>query len=200
MGFEMEHFITSFGGVLLRTSAGNYAVNGGAAAGDLRLLYLRSGEKLNALVLTSEHRNRSRGAASFAVEENVPLYAPLPVCHMLPGFSIALHRPVMFLPPTAVEVAGAKLEFRRLRGDSIDPVFLILEADGCRVGVVPDGKLDRATAAPLFACRKVLVGNRFNPEKSGRPGALERRLRSVCNTDAELDELFAGYDGELVRF
>lgn len=196
----MEYFITSFGGVLLRTSAGNYAVNGGAAAGDLDIAYLRDDEKLNAVILTSEHRSRSRSAAAFAAGRNVPLCAALPVCHMLPGFSFEYHRPIMFLPPTTLELAGAKLEFHRLRGDSIDPVFLILETDGDRIGVVPDGKLDRASAAPLLTCRKVLVGNRFNPAQPGRSGALERRLRSACNTDAELDELFMGYAGELVRF
>ena len=48
----MDYTITDFGGVLLRTSSGNFAVNGGALPAKLAAAYLREGEKLRAVILT----------------------------------------------------------------------------------------------------------------------------------------------------
>ena len=75
----------------------------------------------------------------------------------------------------------------------------LVEADGRRLGIVPNGRLDADSVAPLLECDEVLLGNRLElPD--GAPSALARRLRSVSNTDRELDELFRGYGGKAIRY
>ena len=194
----MEYIFTNFGGVLLRTGNGNFAVNGGALPRKLYDAYLRDGETCRAIILTSEHLNRREGAAIFAEEVGVPVVASLLVTVTCREFTMGDRKPVTFLPPAELEIAGAKLRFYLLCYDSIDPVYLTVEADGQRIGIVPDGKLDPESVKPLLECDEVLLGNRLNlPPDS--PGALARRLRSISNTDAELDALFHNYRGKVVR-
>ena len=195
----MKYHITDFGGVLLRTRGGDIAVNGGALPRELRAAYLREDGRLRALILTCEHLNRLRGAASFAEERQIPVIAPLLVASLYRGLNSGGRRPIMFLPPAELEWAGARLGFHHLGYDSIDPVYLTVEADGLRIGIVPDGRLEAGSVAPLLRCDEVLLGNRLALSPDA-PGALARRLRSTSNTDAELDELFRGYPGRLVRY
>lgn len=194
----MECVITDFGGVLLRTGGGDLAVNAGALPRRLAAAYLRADGELKALVLTSEHVNRSHGAAPFAEERGIPVIVSLAVSAHCRDLTMGGRRPITFLIPAGLEFAGAELRFYRLWNDSLDPCFLTVEADGRRIGIVPDGRLDAVSVCPLLECDEVLLGNRLNlPPDS--PGALARRLRSVSNTDAELDALFRGYAGKLVR-
>ena len=195
----MKYVITDFGGVLLCTRRGDIAINAGALPKQLRAAYLRDGGELEALVVTSEHLDRSSGAAPFAEEANVPLIASLVVSAFRRDFTSGGRRPTVFLPPAEIPVAGARLRFHLLGGDSLDPVYLTVETDGRRIGIVPDGKLGTASVGPLLECDEVLLGNCLElPENA--PGMLARRLRSASNTDAEVDELFRGYTGKLVRF
>ena len=195
----MDYTITDFCGVLLRTRNGNFAVNGGELPAALAAAYLRSGEPLRAIILTDEELSRKRGAAIFAEEHGVPLIASLLVTAFCRDLTAGGRRPITFLAPDVVELAGARLEFHLLSGDTIDPVFLIVEADGRRLGIVPNGRLDADSVAPLLECDEVLLGNRLElPD--GAPSALARRLRSVSNTDRELDELFRGYGGKAIRY
>ena len=195
----MKYHITDFGGVLVRTRCGDIAVNAGALPKVLRAEYLRAGEGLRALVVTSELFVRTDGAAAFAEEANVPLIASLIVSAFRRDFTSGGRRPITFLPPAGVTVAGARLDFHLLGGDSVDPVYLTIEADGRRLGIVPDGRLDAKTVRPLLECDEVLLGNGLDlpPEA---PGRLARQLRWASNTNAELDALFRGYAGKLVRF
>ena len=195
----MDYLITDFGGVLLRTGNGNFAINGGAMPKKLDAAYLREGETLHALILTSEHYHRRHSAASFAERHDIPLIAALLVSAALRELTIGGRAPITFLPPEELEFAGARLNFHFIGGDSIEPVFLTVEADGSRLGIVPDGKLGPASVKPLLECDTVLLGNRLELPKNA-PGALARRLRSVSNTEAELDELFRDYGGKLVCF
>ena len=193
----MEYVITDFGGVLLRTCSGDLAVNAGVLPRRLEAAYLHAGRELKAIILTGEHVNRSDGAASFAEHQGVPLIASLLVASRCRNLTMGDRRPVTFLVPASLEIAGAKLDFHRLWYDSLDPLYLTVEAENRRIGIVPDGRLDAETVRPLLECDTVLLGNRLDlPQNS--PGALARRLRSVSNTEAELDELFRGYRGELV--
>lgn len=192
----MEYTVTDFGGVLLSTRNGDLAVNGGALPRRLKAAYLREGGELKALILTSEHLNRADGAAAFAEDRGIPLIAPLLVAALRRDLTMGERRPITFLVPASLGIAGVRLRFYALRGDSIAPCFLTVEADGSRIGIVPDGKLDPGSVKPLLECDEVLLGNRLDLPPAA-PGALARRLRSVSNTDAELAALFNDYEGKL---
>lgn len=194
----MEYVITDFGGVLVRTGSGNIAINGGELPAKLRQAYVENGIPPRAAVLTCEHFNRLHSLAVCAEEWGVPVIASLLVSAMCRELTAGGRRPTTLLPPATVTIGGVRMRFYRLRYDSIDPLYLTIEADGRRLGIVPDGKLDELSVKPLLECDEVLLGNRLDlPPDS--PGALARRLRSISNTDAELDELFRGCPGKVVR-
>ena len=194
----MEYVITDFGGVLVRTGSGNFAINGGALPAKLRQAYVENGAPPRAAVLTCEHFNRLHSLGGCAEEWGVPVIASLLVAATCRELTAGGRKPTMILPPAMVTVGGVRLRFYRLRYDSIDPVFLTIEADGRRLGIVPDGKLDELSVRPLLECDEVLLGNRLNLPPDP-PEALARRLRSISNTDAELDELFRNFTGKVVR-
>ena len=192
----MEYIVTDFGGVLLRTRNGDFAVNGGAMPRRLSSAYVRENGELKAIILTSEHLNRADGAAIFAEDQGIPLVVSLVATALRRDLTLGGRRPTTFLTPASLEIAGVRLHFHTLYNDSVDPCFLTVEADGSRIGIVPDGRLDAGSVLPLRGCDEVLLGNRLDLPPAA-PGALARRLRSVSNTDAELEKLFRGYGGKL---
>ena len=64
---------TSFGGLLLHTSHGNFAVNGGGSIKDMEIGYRLHEQPLRGLILTAEHIHRSRNAAELANRFEIPV-------------------------------------------------------------------------------------------------------------------------------
>ena len=84
-----------------------------------------------------------------------------------------------------------------VRYDSVEPFCFTLHDGQNVVGIVPDGKIFPDLAKYLLDCDTVILGNRLHiPDNA--PSALEKRLKSVYNTQSELDEIFRDYTGELV--
>ena len=84
-----------------------------------------------------------------------------------------------------------------VRYDSVDPFCLTVQDGENQIGVVPDGKIFPSMAKYLFDCDTVILKNRLHiPDNV--PSALERRLKSVYNTQSELDGIFKNYNGEIV--
>ena len=190
----MNITMNSFGGVLVETSKGNFAVNGGGSLEEMEKAYLQPGHPLTALILTSEHLDRSRNAALFAQKHHIPILASfITQCKM------RLHDlPVIYcFPPAEVDLYGVKIGLHHIRYDSIDPVFLTIE-DEEKTGIVIDGKLDRETAEKLMDCRRILLCNEVKLQNHMR-SALRRRVLSVYNTAEELKELFRNYKGEIIK-
>ena len=190
----MNITINSFGGVLVETSKGNFAINGGGSLEEMEKAYLRPDRPLTALILTSEHLERSRNAVPFAQKHHIPILASFIMqCKM------RLHAlPVIYcFPPAEVDLYGVKIGFHHIRYDSIDPVFLTMEDDE-KIGIVIDGKLDKESAEKLMDCRRILLCNKGNLHDS-MPSALRRRILSVYNTPEELNELFRNYEGEIIK-
>ena len=132
----------SFGGVLVDTSKGAFAVNGGGSLEEMEKAYLQPEHPLTALVLTSEHIERSRNVELFSRKHHIPILASFIMqCKM------RLHDlPVIYcFPPAEVNLYGVKIGLHHIRYDSIDPVFLTIE-DEEKTGIVIDGKLDRKSA------------------------------------------------------
>jgi hypothetical protein len=177
---------TSFGGLLLHTSHGNFAVNGGGSMEDMEIGYRLREQPLRGLILTAEHIHRSRNAAAFANRFGIPVLISTATWAVLGEH---LDRPVLFSPPGTVDFEGLSLEFHFLRYDSIDPVYLIVRDRKNTVGIVPDGKLTAHTAEPLRHCSALCLDNRPHI-LPGIPSALKRRLLSVTNTAEEIDRLF----------
>ena len=177
---------TSFGGLLLHTSHGNFAVNGGGSVEDMEIGYRLREQPLRGLILTAEHIHRSRNAAAFANRFGIPVLISTATREVLGEH---LDRPVLFSPPGTVDFEGLSVEFHCLRYDSIDPVFLIVRDRENTIGIVPDGKLTARTAEPLRHCDALCLDNRPHL-LPGIPSALKRRLLSVTNTAEEIDRLF----------
>ena len=190
----MNITINTFGGVLVETSKGNFAVNGGGSLEEMEKAYLQPEHPLTALILTSEHLDRSRNAVPFAQKHHIPILASFIMqCKM------RLHAlPVIYcFPPAEVDLYGVKIGLHHIRYDSIDPVFLTIE-DEEKTGIVIDGKLDRETAEKLMDCRRILLCNEVKLHDP-MPSALRRRILSVYNTAEELKELFKNYKGEIIK-
>ena len=190
----MNITMNSFGGVLVRSAKGNFAINGGGSLEEMEKAYLQPDHPLTALILTSEHLDRSRNAALFALKHHIPILASfITQCKM------RLHDlPVIYcFPPAEVNLYGVKIGLHHIRYDSVDPVFLTLEDDE-KIGIVIDGKLDRGTAEKLMDCRRILLCSEVKLQ-GPMPSALRRRVLSVYNTSEELKELFKNYKGEIIE-
>ena len=190
----MNITMNSFGGILVETAKGNFAINGGGSLEEMEKAYLQPEHPLTALILTSEHLERSRNAVPFAQKHHIPILASFIMqCKM------RLHAlPVIYcFPPAEVDLSGVKIGLHHIRYDSIDPVFLTMEDDE-KIGIVIDGKLDKESAEKLMDCRRILLLNEAKLHEP-TPTALRRRLLSVYNTPQELADLFRDYRGEIVK-
>ena len=190
----MDITINSFGGVLVETAKENFAINGGGSLKEMEKAYLQPEHPLTALILTSEHLDRSRNAVLFAQKHHIPILASfITQCKMR-----LRDLPLIYcFPPTEVDLYGVKIGLHHIRYDSIDPVFLTIEDDE-KTGIVIDGKLDRGTAEKLMDCRRILLCNEVKLHDP-MPSALRRRILSVYNTAEELKELFRNYKGEIIE-
>ena len=190
----MNITMNSFGGVLVTSAKGNFAINGGGSLEEMEKAYLQPEHPLTALILTSEHHDRSRNAVPFAQKHHIPILASfITQCEM------RLHDlPVIYcFPPTEINLYGVKIGLHHIRYDSIDPVFLTIE-DNEKIGIVIDGKLDKESAEKLMGCRRILLCSEVKLQDP-MPSALRRRVLSVYNTAEELKELFQEYKGEIIR-
>ena len=189
----MNITMNSFGGVLVTSAKGNFAVNGGGSLEEMEKAYLQRGHPLTALILTSEHLDRSRNAADFAQQHHIPILASfITECKMR-----LQKQPLIYcFPPVELNLYGVKIGFYHIRYDSIDPVFLTIE-DEEKTGIVIDGKLEKKSAEKLMDCRRILLCNEVKLHDP-MPSALRRRILSVYNTAEELKELFRDYKGEII--
>ena len=131
----MKITTNSFGGVLVDTSEGAFAVNGGGSLEEMEKAYLQPDRPLTALILTSEHLDRSRNVELFAQKHHIPILASfITQCKM------RLQKLPLFycFPPAVIDLYGVKIGLHHIRYDSIDPVFLTLE-DEEKIGIVIDG-------------------------------------------------------------
>jgi len=177
----MNITMNSFGGILVETAKGNFAINGGGTLEEMEKAYLQPGHPLTALILTSEHLDRSRNTELFARKHHIPILASFIMqCKM------RLQKlPLLYcFPPAEIDLYGVKIGFHHIRYDSIDPVFLTLEDDE-KIGLVIDGKLEKESAAKLMDCRRIVLCNEAKLQAS-MPSARQRRILSVYNTPDEI--------------
>jgi len=189
----MNLTVNRFGGVLIGSPRGNIAVNGGGTLEEMEKAYLHKDIPLIGLVLTSEHINRSRNVELFAKKHHIPVLSSFIVqCNM------KLHDvPVLYcFPPAEINLYGVKIRMLHIRYDSVDPVYLIVEADG-KAGIVIDGKLNETSAEPLMDCDDLVLLNRGTIRES-MPLRLIRRVQSVYNSEQELRSLFRNYRGNAI--
>ena len=190
----MDITLNAFGGVLVTSRKGNFAVNGGGSLEDMEKAYLQPDHPLTALILTSEHLNRSRNAALFAQKHHIPILGSFIMQCKMRLQKLPL---IYCFPPVELDLYGVKIGFHHIRYDSIDPVFLTLEDDE-KVGIVIDGKLNRENTEKLMDCRRIILCNEAKVQDA-MPSVLQRRLLSVYNTPEEISELFQNYGGEIIR-
>ena len=186
----------SFGGVLLETVCGNIAVNGGGTLADMERAYIVDGKVPMAMIVTCEHHHRSHNADRFCLKHNVPLMTTTLCADRLLLEGVTTH--LLTVPESRLFVKlGLGVSLIPVRYDSVEPFCFTLHDSKNQIGIVPDGKIFPDLAKYLFDCDTVILGNRLNIP-ANTPSALERRLKSVYNTQGELDEIFRDYTGELV--
>lgn len=96
-----------------------------------------SSRHFDGVVLTHEHGDHSRGAARFSRRHRVPIYATRGTlsCLRLPS---TLPKPVIIEPPTPFSVGDFLIEAFAIPHDASEPVGLVIECDGGRLGLAAD--------------------------------------------------------------
>ena len=192
----MKYQSNDFGGVLLEATCGNIAVNGGGTLAEMEHAYIVNGKRPLAMIVTCEHHQRSHNADRFCLKHNVPLITTHLCAERLFLEGIKTH----FLSVSESRLFvkyGFGISLLPVRYDSGDPFCLTVQDGENQIGVVPDGKIFPSMAKYLLDCDTVILGNRLHiPDNA--PSALARRLKSVYNTQDELDEIFKNYNGEIV--
>jgi hypothetical protein len=192
----MKWTCNSFRGILLETDCGNVAVNGGGTLDELEQAYIIDGKVPVAMILTCEHYHRSHNVNHFCRKHNVLL--------------ITTSRCAQHLDPDGVRTGllesfgkrlflklGLGISFIPVRYDSVDPFCFMVHDAIDILGVVPDGRLFPDTLKYLFDCDTIILGNELHVPESA-PAAMKRRLKSVCNSRAEISEMFKDFDGKVV--
>ena len=186
----------SFGGILLETVCGNIAVNGGGTLADMERTYIVDGKVPLTMIVTCEHHQRSHNADRFCLKYDVPLITTHLCAERLLLEGVKTHFLSVFESRLFVK-SGFGISLIPVRYDSVEPFGFTLHDGENVVGIVPDGKIFPPMAKYLFDCDTVILGNRLHiPDNA--PSALVRRLKSVYNTQSELDEIFKNYTGEII--
>lgn len=192
----MKYQSNDFGGVLLEATCGNIAVNGGGTLAEMEHAYIVDGKRPLAMIVTCEHHQRSHNIDRFCLKHNVPLITTHLCAERLFLEGIKTH----FLSVSESRLFvkyGFGISLLPVRYDSGDPFCLTIQDGENQIGFVPDGKIFPSMAKYLLDCDAVILGNRLHiPDNA--PSALARRLKSVYNTQDELDEIFKNYNGEIV--
>ena len=192
----MKYQSNDFGGVLLEATCGNIAVNGGGTLAEMEHAYIVNGKRPLAMIVTCEHHQRSHNIDRFCLKHNVPLITTHLCAERLFLEGIKTH----FLSVSESRLFvkyGFGISLLPVRYDSGDPFCLTVQDGENQIGFVPDGKIFPSMAKYLLDCDTVILGNRLHiPDNA--PSALARRLKSVYNTQDELDEIFKNYNGEIV--
>lgn len=185
-----------FGGIMLELEDGNIAINGGGTLADMEEAYIVDGKVPLVMIITCEHHHRSHNVDRFCLKYNVPLITTTLCANnlMLEGVNTTL----LTVPESRLLVKfGFGISLIPVRYDSIEPFFFTISDGNGEIGIVPDGKIYPKLVKYLLDCDSVILGNRLNiPDNA--PSALEQRLKSVYNTQSELDEIFKNYTGRIV--
>ena len=192
----MKFQSNDFGGILLELEDGNIAVNGGGTLADMEESYVVDGKRPLAMIVTCEHHQRSHNIDRFCLKHNVPLITTN-LCGerlLLEGINTTF----LTVPENRFFIKyDFGISLIPVRYDSVEPFCFTLHDSKNQIGIVPDGKIFPDLAKYLLDCDTVILGNRLHiPDNA--PSALARRLKSVYNTQDELDEIFRDYKGELV--
>ena len=192
----MKYQSNGFGGILLQLESGNIAVNGGGTLAEMEHAYIVDGNAPLAMIVTCEHHQRSHNADRFCLKYDVPLITTHLCAERLFLEGIKTH--LLSVSESRLFVKyGCGISLIPVRYDSIDPFCLTIQDRENQIGVVPDGKIFPSMAKYLFDCDTVILGNRLHiPDNAS--SALARRLKSVYNTQSELDEILKNYNGEIV--
>ena len=192
----MKYQSNSFGGILLQLESGNIAVNGGGTLAEMEHAYIVDGNAPLAMIVTCEHHQRSHNADRFCLKYDVPLITTHLCAERLLLEGVKTH--LLSVTESRLFVkSGFGISLIPVRYDSVEPFGFTLHDGENQIGFVPDGKIFPSMAKYLFDCDTLILGNRLHiPDNA--PSALARRLKSVYNTQSELNEIFKNYTGEVV--
>ena len=192
----MKFQSNDFGGILLELEDGNIAVNGGGTLAEMEESYVVDGKRPLAMIVTCEHHHRSHNVDRFCLKHNVPLITTTLCADRLSLEGV--NTTFLTVPENRFFIKyDFDISLIPVRYDSVEPFCFTLHYGKNQIGIVPDGKIFPDLAKYLLDCDTVIFGNRLHiPDNA--PSALARRLKSVYNTQDELDEIFKNYNGEIV--
>ena len=192
----MKYQSNDFGGILLQQESGNIAVNGGGTLADMEDAYIVEGKTPLAMIVTCEHHHRSHNVDRFCLKYNVPLITTTLCADRLSLEGV--NTTFLTVPESRFFIRyDFGISLIPVRYDSVEPFCFTLHNGKNVVGIVPDGKIFPDLAKYLLDCDTVILENRLHiPDNAS--SAFARRLKSVYNTQSELDEIFKNYTGEIV--
>lgn len=136
---------------------------------------------IKAIILTHEHRDHSSGAGVMARRLRVPLLATPKTRAACSGLKKVRHQP--FEAGDHFDIGG--LEFRpfSIPHDAADPVGLVVEGAGVRLGLCTDlGRVTGLVRTRLSGCQALILESNHDPDllASGPyPVWLKQRVRSA---------------------
>ncbi|MBQ7395050.1 MAG: MBL fold metallo-hydrolase [Lentisphaeria bacterium] len=181
-------------GILGGGSAGNsmvistrnctFAIDAGFSGRELRKRMAAVGiapDELEAVLLTHEHTDHSKGCRVFCNSFALPLYASSGTATYLRNHDNLPERVVVFERDNTFELNELMIHPFAVRHDAVDPVgFSILTPDGVKIGVATDlGILDGNVERSVYDSDVLVLECNYCPEKlrnSNRPELTKRRI------------------------
>jgi len=138
-------------------------------------------EALDALIITHEHLDHVRGAGALARRFDLPVYVNRGTLARGRKVLGNLPKPILFQTGQTLTIRDLNVETFTKCHDAADPVGVVVEYEGCRLGLATDlGRPTRLVETQLRACRAVIL--EFNHdcrmlEEGPYPLFLKRRIK-----------------------
>ncbi|MFC1821306.1 MBL fold metallo-hydrolase [Thermodesulfobacteriota bacterium] len=136
---------------------------------------------VNALIITHEHLDHLRGAGPFARRFDIPVYINGPTLKRSIRTLGNLSKPVNIATGQAVTINDLLIETFTKCHDAVDPMGVVMSADGCRLGLITDlGRSTKLIEDRLKGCNGLII--EFNHDEKmldegPYPLELKRRIR-----------------------
>ena len=139
-------------------------------------------ETLNALIVTHEHGDHIRGAGPLCRRYDLPLYINRATFNRGSKILKNISKPVFIETGAMLEINDLILESFTKCHDAVDPIGVVLSANGSKIGIVTDlGKSTGLAENKLRRCQALIMEFNYDPQMLDQgpyPLNLKRRIKS----------------------